>query len=109
MTENTEIIEQPKKKKKKIWLIILLSVLGVLLVAGLVIGLHVNRIINDPASFFDDPDTVSVTEYTPNTVVEPVFPVDPVFTEAPDTDPTGTDPDDTGAVTDPATGTDTDE
>ena len=109
MTENTEIIEQPKKKKKKIWLIILLSVLGVLLVAGLVIGLHIHRIMNDPASFFDDPETVPVTEYTPNTVVEPVFPIDPVFTEVPDTDPTGTDPDDTGAVTDPAIGTDTDE
>lgn len=71
----------PLSKKKKIVLIVLLSVAGVLTVAGIVFGIYAYKIFNDPDSLFDPSGTETDGESLP---IQPAFTID---TEAePDTD-----------------------
>ena len=82
----------PMSKKKKIILTVLLSVAGVLLTAGVIFGIHIYRILRNPASFFDPAETFEVTE-ADETLIEPAFTID--------TDPLPDDETETEAVTYP--------
>ena len=84
----------PMTKKKKIILIILLSIAGVMTVAAAALGIHVYRILKHPSSFFDPSQTSAETE-------EETLPVQPAFTIETDTEPDNvTEPEDTTPVTD---------
>ena len=77
----------PMSKKKKIVLIILLSIVGVIAVAAAVLGIHAYRILKHPSSFFDPSETSAETE-------EETLPIQPAFTIETDTEPdTVTEPD----------------
>ena len=70
----------PMSKKKKIVLIILLSIVGVITVAAAVLGIHAYRILKHPSSFFDPSETSAETE-------EETLPIQPAFTIETDTEP----------------------
>ena len=81
-------------KKKKIILIVLLSIAGMITVAAAAFGIHVYRIIKHPSSFFNSSETSAETE-------EETLPVQPAFTIEPDTEPDDvTEPEETTPVTD---------
>ncbi|MBO4422188.1 MAG: LCP family protein [Clostridia bacterium] len=98
--------EEVKKKpsKKKIILIIVLSVVGVLAVIGVILGIHAYRIFKKPESLFKPSETVEVTE-NENTVIEPAFTLPPEESTEPDTEqidtlpPPETEPETTAEVT----------
>ena len=93
--------KEKKPKNKKLRRIIIFSVLGVIAVLCVIAAIHVNRIMNDPSSLFNDPETVPVTDDAPHTVIEPAFTVEPATLPDISTEPdTQTEP-----VTDEATAT----
>ncbi|MBQ7699980.1 MAG: LCP family protein [Clostridia bacterium] len=91
----------PLSKKKKIVLIVLLSVAGALTVAGVVFGVYAYRILNDPGSFFDPSGTDVETDgeslpiqpaFTIDTEAEPDTDTEPEETTEPETDVPGVKP-----------------